>query len=226
MTDQYYIDLERFSLERFKNTLEAGELLPGRRILKEKIPERFAILESMGIKNLKDLTHALNTKQKVERFSQESGLPSDYLIILRREANSYKPKPANLSGFPEVDPEYIERLAAMGVKHTKHLFDRARASKDRAELSRQARIPSGDLLELVKLSNLVRVSGVGPVFARMLYEAGIDTLEKLSDSSADELFERLVAVNEEGQYTKADFSARDVQYCISMAKELPKAIEY
>jgi hypothetical protein len=226
MTDQYYIDLERFSLERFKNTLEAGELLPGRRILKEKIPERFAILESMGIKNLKDLTHALNTKQKVERFSQESGLPNDYLIILRREANRYKPKPANLSGFPEVDPEYIERLAAMGIKHTKHLFDRARASKDRAELSRQARIPLGDLLEIVKLSSLVRVSGVGPVFARMLYEAGIDTLEKLSDSSADQLFERLLAVNEEGEYTKADFSTRDVQYCISMAKELPKAIEY
>jgi len=79
MADQYHIDLERFSLEKFRHILETSELLPGRKVLKEKISERFEILESMGIGNLKELIAVLRTKERVERFSQESGLPKDYL---------------------------------------------------------------------------------------------------------------------------------------------------
>jgi predicted flap endonuclease-1-like 5' DNA nuclease len=76
------------------------------------------------------------------------------------------------------------------------------------------------------MSDLARVSGVGPVFARIILDAGIDGLEELADSSSDELIDRLVAANEKKGYTRADFTVKDVQYCIDMAKELPKAIEY
>jgi hypothetical protein len=226
MADPYHIDLERFSLERFRQTLETGQVLPGRKMLKEKIPERFAVLESMGIQNLKELTEALKTKARVERFAQESGLPTDYLVVLRREANSHVPKPVNLGDFPGVDPEHIKKLAAVGIKHSKHLFERAMSRGDRAALSGQVDVPSGDLLELVKLSDLARVSGVGPVFARIMLDAGIDSLEKLANSSADATFERFVAVNKEKQYTGARFTVKDVQYCIRMANELPKVVEY
>jgi len=226
MTDDYHIDLERFSLERFRDILITGEVLPGRKILKEKISERFEILKSMGIRNLKELIEALKTKVKVERFSQESGLPKDYLIILRREANSYIPRPVNLKDIPGVDSEYIERLAAVGIKHTKHLFERARFKRDRAELSRLVNVPSDALLELVKLSDLARIGGVGPVFARIFLDAGIDTLEKLSNSSADEVFERTIAVNKEKGYTKVMATLKDVKLCVNTARELPKVIEY
>ena len=226
MTDDYHIDLERFSLERFRDILITGEVLPGRKILKEKISERFEILKSMGIRNLKELIEALKTKVKVERFSQESGLPKDYLIILRREANSYIPRPVNLKDIPGVDSEYIERLAAVGIKHTKRLFERARFKRDRAELSRLVNVPSDALLELVKLSDLARIGGVGPVFARIFLDAGIDTLEKLSNSSADEVFERTIAVNKEKGYTKVMATLKDVKVCVNTARELPKVIEY
>ncbi len=226
MTDPYHIDLEDFELEKFRKKLETGELLPGRRILKEKIAQRFQTLESKGIKNLKDLWEALKTKRRVERFSEETGLPQDYLVILRREVNSYMPKPANLKDIPGVNPQHIERLAAVGVKHTKHLFERARSRDDRIELSRLANVPGDDLLELVRLSDLVRIGGVGPVFARIIFDAGIDTLEKLSSSAPDKLFEELLAINRQKQYTRADFTVKDVQHCINMARQLPKAIEY
>jgi len=226
MADQYHIDLEEFSLERFRHTLETRELLPGRRILKENIAERFATLASMGIQNLKDLIEALQTKKRLERFAQESGLPQDYLVILRREVNSYVPKPFNLKDIPGVDPEHVERLAAVGIKHTRHLFERARSRSDRAELCTLAGVPGQDLLELVKLSDLARVSGVGPVFARLLYEAGADTVEAFSQSPPEALFERLNAVNDEKGYTKIMASLKDVIYCIEIACELPKVIEY
>ncbi len=226
MSDQYYIDLEQFSLQRFRQILETSELLPGRKILKENLTERFEIMGAMGIRNMKELIKALKTKKRAEKFSQETGLPLEYVIILRREANSYMPKPVNLMDIPEVNAVHIERLAGMGIKHTKHLFERGRSKGERAELSILVDVPGEDLLELVALSDLARIGGVGPVFARIILEAGADSVEKLSQSSADELFERLVAINEEKGYTRAKFTVKDAQYCITMAKELPKVIEY
>jgi len=226
MAEQYYIDLEQFSLERFRHILETRELLPGRKILKENLSERFEILASIGIRNVKELIEALKTKKRAERFSEASGLALEYVVILRREANSYMPKPVNLRDIPQVNVVHIERLAGVGIKHTKHLFERGRSNGERAELSRRVDVPSDDLLELVALSDLARIGGVGPVFARIILEAGADTVEKLSHCCADELFERLVAINEEMGYTRAKFTVKDVQHCITMAKELPKAIEY
>jgi len=45
MADPYHIDLEQFSLERFRQTLETADLSPGRRVLQENLSERFAVLE-------------------------------------------------------------------------------------------------------------------------------------------------------------------------------------
>jgi hypothetical protein len=231
MADQYHLDLEGFSLQRFRHILETSELLPSRQVLKEKISERFAILESMGIRNLKELIDALRTKKKIERFSQESGLPQDYLEILKRQTKIYTPNPISLKDIPGIAPEHIERLAARGLKQTKQLFDRAKSKKDRTELAKVADVPGDVLLELVKLSDLARAGWVGPIFARLIYEALIDeagagTLEELSKQSPEELFERLQAVNDEQKLTKGSFSVKDIASCIEIAKELPKVIEY
>lgn len=226
MPDPYHIDLEAFSLARFRHELETHELLPGRRILKEDVAGRFAILESLGIENLRDLVQALKTGKKVDAFAQESGLPHDYLVILRRQANSYLPNPVNLGRFPGVEPAHVERLTLAGIKHSKHLFDRGRTRAARDVLSREVSVPLEALLELIKLSDLVRVNGVGPIFARILYQAGAGTLGKLSTSSPEELFEKVVAVNQEMGYTSATIPLRDIAYCIEVSQGLPKVIEY
>jgi len=226
MAEQYGIDLEQFSLEEFRRVLESGDLLPSRVVLREEIAGRFAALEAMGIGNVKQLVDALSTRKKLEQFAQESGLPQDYLVILRRQARSYIPGPVYLKDIPGVDPAHVERLAATGVKQTKQLFARTLTADDRAELSRQADVPGEALLELVKMADVARAGGVGPVFVRMLQEAGADTLEALSQQSPDALYEKLLAVNDEQGLTKASFSVKDVASCIETAKALPKVIEY
>ena len=139
-------------------------------------------------------------------------MPQDYLVILKREANRYVPKPFNLTDLPGVDPQHIEKLAAVGIKNAKHLFKRAKSRNDRADLARLVDVPSSDLLELVKLSDLARIGGVGPIFARLLYEAGADSLEKFLERSPDELLERLQAVNKEKNYTRLIPSLKDIEY--------------
>jgi len=221
VTDLYCIDLEQFSLEQFRRMLETKDVPPSRRILLEEMDERFAALASMGIENLAELRAALKSKAKRETFAQESGLFLDYLVILRREVNSYVSKPFNLAKIPGVNLEHVEKLAAVGVKHTKHLFERAMSPADRAALAEQAGVPGDALLELVKLSDLARIVGVGPVAVRLLYDVGVDTPETFLAHSVDDLLEKVRAVKE-GAY----LTAKDIEYCLETARHLPLAVEY
>jgi hypothetical protein len=44
----------------------------------------------------------LKTPNKAKKFAAQSGLPEDYVLILRREVYSYLPKPVNLDKFPGI----------------------------------------------------------------------------------------------------------------------------
>ncbi len=96
MTENYFIDTDKFSIDKFRNILLTKEILPGRIILKEDLDERFDILKTKKIKTLSDLLETLKTKQKIDRFSKETGLTVEYLTILRREADSYVSVPVKL----------------------------------------------------------------------------------------------------------------------------------
>lgn len=227
MTSQYHMDLTQFSLEQFRHVLETGERLPSEQILGDEISERFVILASMGINNLQDLTAALRTKKKLAQFSQESGLPQDYLTVLRRRAGTYTPRPVPLKRMPGVDPDAVERLAGVGIKDSRQLFPQVQSGQERADLATHAGMSGKVLLELTKLSDLVRAPYVGPVFARLFYEAGADTLERLATSQPEELAARIRTVNEEKTLTKAALpTAEHMVSWLEIVKMIPQTIEY
>ena len=227
MTSQYHMDLTQFRLAQFRHVLETSELLPSEQILGEELPERFATLASMGINNLQDLTAALRTKKKLAQFAQESGLPQDYLTVLRRRAGTYTPRPVPLQRMPGVDPVAVERLAGVGIKDSRQLFARVQTRQERDDLAAQAGVPGKALLVLTKLSDLVRAPYVGPVFARLFYEASVDTLGKLATSPPDELAARIRAVNEEKGLTKAALpTAEHMASWLEIVSMIPRAIEY
>jgi hypothetical protein len=226
MTEPYYINLEEFSLERLKQHFQTREVLPARQVLKEDIEGRFRVLASMGITSLAGLIAALKTKPRIETFARESGLPRQYLIILGREARSYTPKLVYLRDILGVDREHVEGLAAVGIKHSKHLFERGRTVADREALSATTGVPPEGLLELVKLSDLARVRGMGPAFVRLFYEGGADTIENLSRWDPRELSRTLHALNQDRRITKVVPSLKDITLYVEMAQILPKVVEY
>lgn len=226
MTDDYYINLEKYPLNRFKQELKESELIPSRRILKEQIEERFKILENNGVSNLLDLSNELKTPKKAKEFAAKSGLPQDYLLILRREVNSYQPKPVNLNKFPGIKKETIHKLNSVGIKNTLHLFRKVKTKSERDNLAAETDIKEEEILELTKLTDLSRVKWIGPIFARIFLDSGTDTVEKLSKSDAEELYKKLVKINIEKRYTKGKFIENDVRLVKNVAKKVPKAIEY
>lgn len=226
MADDYYIDLKKYPLTMFKDELNESELLPSRLILKEHINKRFKILAKNGIENLGDLANSLKTPKKTKEFAKKSGLPSDYLLILRREVNSYTPKPVNLDKFPGIENDHILKLNEIGIKNTSHLFKRVKTEEDRKELSDETGLNSKIIVELTKLTDLSRIKWIGPIFARLFLESGTDTAQKVSDADSKSLYKNLVKINKEKGYTRSKFIESDVELCVKVAKMVPKVIEY
>jgi nucleotidyltransferase/DNA polymerase involved in DNA repair len=225
MANPHFIDLNQYRLDRYKNILERAELLPGRRMLKEKITERFEKISGQGIENLYDLVTALKSSKTIQRLSERTDIPEEYLVILKRELSRFLPKSVYLSDFPGVSPVLIKKLHKMGIQNSLQIFDYADTIEKRKLLSKEIDEPVSALDELVNLSDVSRIWGVGPVFCRIFIETGTDTVKKIALANASELYEQLISVNKTKGYTKAIFTEKDITHCIDIAKELPKTIE-
>ena len=221
MAKQYHLDLAKYSLGKFKNNLKSREMIPSRVILKDDLEARFEKLEHSGITNLKELTDRLKTKPKVEQFSKETGLPLDYLTLLNREAKSYQPSPVRLDKFPGIQNHLLKRLETEGIKNSRQMFWEARDQKSRDRLSQTTEIPIEIINELAGLSDLARAYGVGPVFARLLYDVGITSIREFVTNTAEEI----IKIYEEQEQKKADFGANEMQFSLELAKELDLMIE-
>ena len=215
MKERYYIDLQKYDLQKFKQSLKRRDLIPSRVILKENLDKRFEILGNQGIKTLKDLIDALKSKQKIESFSQKSGLPIDYLTILRREASSYLPNPVKLDKFTWIDKSTVDILDSLGIKNTKQFFEKMN-TVGMEKFSLETGISSDKLQEIYSLSDLARLYGVGPVFAKLIYDVGILSAKKFVTISG----KKFIEIYEKKLKKKADFSISDIDFSIELAREL------
>ncbi len=216
MSDSFQIDLGKYSLQEFKKSLQTRELIPSRVTLKDDIETRMQILEDAGISNLKELIDALKTKQKLYAFAKKARLPAEYLTLLNREAKSYLAKPVRLDKFPGIQKEITDHLAKAGIKNSKHLFITSRDESSLKALVEETDIPQAALNELISLADLSRIYGVGPVFARIIYDVGIHSVAKFTQNTGADL----VRIYEEQTGKKADFSASEIEFSLELAREL------
>lgn len=225
-TSEYYPDLKNFDLAKLKDQLKTTRLLPSQQILRDKIDERFTCIEKNGIENLEQLQNVLKTKSAVQLFAMKTGIPVDYLTVLRREVNMYQPKPINLKDFPGFDPDVIEKLQQIGIKNTEQLFPHVLTPQDRNEFAKQHRIDDDVILELTKLTDVARTKWVGPKFARLLIQSKYDTLEKVANSDHEKLYHALVRTNEMTGIYKGKFGKDDMKLWVASVQDVPLAIQY
>jgi hypothetical protein len=222
----YYIDLKTISIESYKSKIESAWLPPGRRILKERTDERFGYFSSIGIKNVKELLQTLRKKDKFSELSKVDCFTGNYLTILLRELNSILPKPIRLKDFPGISPETIFELEKTGIKDTLRLFDQVITAASRKQIADATGISQAEIMELTKLTDLSRIKWVGATFARILYDIGVDSVEKVSKANVDDLHDQINLLNKERSYYKGQIGLSDVKTVLDAAKELPLEIEY
>ncbi len=84
------------------------------------------------------------------------------------------------------------------------------------KLSQSTEISTEILNELASLSDLARLYGVGPVFARMIYDVGIKSVKTFQNYCAEEF----ISIYENKTGKKADFGVNDINFSIELAKKL------
>lgn len=150
-------------------------------------------------------------------------------LNLRRqeiEKRRGKRKPLNLKKIHGVASEHVERLKSLGIINVKQMIEAGRTKTQREELSRKTGIPLEYILDLVKFADITRISDIKGVKGRLLFEARVDTIEKLSEFTAEELRKKLIEVNEEKKILKRPPTLVETTYWIEQANKLPEIVEY
>jgi hypothetical protein len=222
----YYIDLEKITIKDYQKKLKSSYLPPSRKVLKEKLDERFGYFENLEIINVKDLIQILKKKDQFTELSKVDCLSGDYLTILLRELNSTLPKPNKIADFLGFTKYTIDKLEKIGIINTQKLYDKVLTKIDRQKLADSIGIDYTEILELTKLTDLSRIKWVGVTYAQMLYDLGIDTVEKVSKSDPIDLHARINQRIKEHTIFKGGIGINDVKILVETANELPLDIEY
>ncbi|PKP37159.1 MAG: hypothetical protein CVT98_06475 [Bacteroidetes bacterium HGW-Bacteroidetes-15] len=222
----YYIDLENISIDEYREMLKKVYLPPSRMILKEDLEGRFNQLKSLGLSNLKQLSELLKKKNIITNLQNNDCFGDNYLTILLREINSMHPKPNKIKDFKGIDSNTAICLEKIGIKDTYKLYDRVLNKESRKELAEITGLTIHTILELTKLADLSRIKWVGATFARMLYDLGVDTVEKASKADPVNLHDQINKYNKENGLYKGHIGLNDIKIFVDAAKEVPIEIEY
>ena len=136
-----------------------------------------------------------------------------------------KRNPFKLRNFRSVKPDFIAALDAQRIKNADQLLIAGRTRQQRSSLARVTGMPEDAIFELVKLSDLARLPGVKGIRARLYYDAGVDTVEKMADWEPEAL--RIMVTNyvEQTGFNGTPPLPKEVSSTIANAKKLPKIIE-
>ena len=222
----YSVDLKSISIDKYKEILKTAELIPSWKILEKDIDKNLNIIKKYNIENLDELLIAFKDKDKIREFSKQSGLPENYLAVLKRVVNGYRRKPNRIKDFPCITADTVRKLEKIGIRNTLKLYEEVLTTQKRSELSRKTGIGDNEIMMLTKLTDLSRIRWVNHTFAYVLLEAGYDTAEKVANADYQELYETIKELNEERKIYNAHIGVRDMKMCVEAAKSLDFEIEY
>lgn len=213
----YFIEAEKVSLDDLQKRIARTDLVPSRASLREGIEGKFEALIQQGIQTLANLRKELKNARRMEVLANQTGIELAYLALLRREIESYFPKPFTLKEFDWLSEGEIGKLEGVGIKNAPAFYDAARTSEDRNRLAEATGIPLAALEALFGLVDLSRVQWVSPNFARMLVEAGYASAARLAQADPEELCAALERVNQGGRFFKGKIGLRDIKRLVNAA---------
>jgi len=145
--------------------------------------------------------------------------------IRKKRAELIKRKPFKLKEFRGVNPEHIEMLAAIGITDVAQMLEAGSTKASRLELAKRSNLPIEVILEFVKLSDLARIPGVKAIRARLYFDAGIDSIEKMAKQRPEELREMLIEFVERTGFSGIPPLPKEAEFTVRTAKKLLKILE-
>src|SRR3990172_11727756 len=122
-----------------------------------------------------------------------------------------------IEGIGEV---YSAKLKQFGINTTQAMLERANSAKDRKEVAEKTGISETLILEWVNLADLFRIKGVGEEYSDLLEEAGVDTVPELARRDPENLYGKIVEVNQAKKLVRKLPTQVQVSSWIEQAKAL------
>jgi hypothetical protein len=149
------------------------------------------------------------------------------LVSAQREKSiSQKRKVFPLKDFRGIDPVALDRLAALGITDVEQMLVAGRTPADRRSLAERSGVDDVVILELVKLSDLSRLSGVKGIRARLYLDAGVDTVEKMAAQHPDDFLAKMQQYVQHSGFDGIPPLPKEIQSTIQTATKLEKVVEY
>jgi predicted flap endonuclease-1-like 5' DNA nuclease len=133
---------------------------------------------------------------------------------------------AKLEEIEGVGEFYAQKLREAGIATTQALLEKGASPQGREEIAEKTGISGKLILEWVNHVDLFRIKGVGEEYSDLLEEAGVDTVPELAQRNAENLYQKLVAVNQEKRLVRRLPTQAQVSDWIEQAKRLPRVITY
>jgi predicted flap endonuclease-1-like 5' DNA nuclease len=121
---------------------------------------------------------------------------------------------------------YGKKLELAGIPTVEVLLSEGCEPKGRKAIAEKAEIKEEFILKWINRADLARVSGIGSEYADLLELGGVDTVTELGQRNAENLYEKLKAVNDEKKIVRRLPSQDQVEKWIDQAKTLPRVVHY
>ena len=125
-----------------------------------------------------------------------------------------------------IGPTYAKKLVEAGIRTTDDLLEAGTTPKERENLAKKTGISRKLILEWINLADLFRIEGVGEEYSDLLEEAGVDTVAELATRNADNLYPKILEVNEKKKLVRRPPTLDEIKQWIDQAKTLPRKVEY
>ncbi len=125
-----------------------------------------------------------------------------------------------------IGPKYAEKLVQAGVKTVEGLLAQAGSPEGRKKLEETTGVDHKLILEWVNHADLYRIKGVGSEYSDLLEEAGVDTVPELAQRSPENLFKKMMEVNEAKKLVRHMPTEAQVKDWVEQAKKLPRVVTY
>ncbi|GAP05667.1 MAG TPA: DUF4332 domain-containing protein [Anaerolinea thermolimosa] len=121
---------------------------------------------------------------------------------------------------------YATKLKAAGIGTVEALLEAGASPKGRKELAEKTGISPDLILKWVNRADLYRVRGIGQEYSDLLEAAGVDTVVELSQRNPENLYAKMVEVNEAKKLVRRMPTQAQVAEWVAEAKKLPRVITY
>lgn len=125
-----------------------------------------------------------------------------------------------------IGPSFKKKLQKIGVRTTGKLLERAANPKGRRQLAEESGIDESRILKWANMADLMRIKGVAEEYSELLEAAGVDTVKELRMRNAENLADKMRAVNAARRLTRTTPGAKTVQKWISHAERLSPVITH